>query len=71
MDSPQDFGLKQAAYSVAGVTELTSLCRTKIFALVKAGQLRSTASISGCSVPDNAFAMNASCDSDVIDVTPW
>ena len=42
MRTPLDFALKHAAYSVTGVTELTSLRRTKIFELVKARRLKAT-----------------------------
>jgi excisionase family DNA binding protein len=42
MGTPNDFGLYRAAYSVAGLAEVTSLRRTKIFQLVKAGELKAT-----------------------------
>jgi excisionase family DNA binding protein len=42
MFCPPNFSLKKAAYSLNELTEVTSLCRTKIFELVKSGRLRAT-----------------------------
>lgn len=42
MSCVHKYGLSQAAYSVAGVIEITSLRRTKIFDLVRSGRLKTT-----------------------------
>ncbi len=42
MPKPNDYDLAKAAYCVADLIKVTSLGRTTIFALVKAGDLRAT-----------------------------
>jgi excisionase family DNA binding protein len=42
MRPAKEFGLDKAAYSVAGVSEMTSLRRTTIYEFVKTGRLKAT-----------------------------